>query len=287
MPAFPTSDVPSVRRDLAGAIEDLQRHEDGRLTGTARLGEALVGPPGRLHGGMHACVRLLSILDSITPRPVERVRLQLDLLQPIRLGVPCPFSGRYSDGEDWRLETRFLDDARLDAVATPAAAPPPEMMARFSSLHKEDEPVFEIMALDTVRVCIGSKLVSAAAASPEALDEGTGVGRFITPEGKADAAWICVVLDLIAAVVQGIAWRSHVLTVRMDLSIATRVLDGPVLLLGDRQTRPDERVPLRPLNVGEEQRGARAVTVLLTDPGIEHAHAWGEISLYPSRHRLA
>jgi hypothetical protein len=159
---------------------------------------------------------------------------------------------------------------------------PPERLARFAALLEADRPQSTLMAAGTVETHIGSHLVRMQAGSPAGLDGGDAVARFLPLDGPADMVWSCGALDLLAAVVQGFGWRSHVLTVQMDLTVLSAEVSGPVVLLGDRETRIDAAVSLPPL----AGRPARAVSVLMADPGLRSVHAWGEVTLYPARHRL-
>jgi len=287
MAMFSPVDPADLRRDLSGALHTFSAEADGTLSGVCAFGQTLVGPPGRLHGGLHAYARLLPVLDAL-PQPPQAppVRLRLSLLKALPLDQDCAFTGRYRAGDDWRLETRFLDTDRLSAVAEPAGPVPEGLLERFAALRGDDEHQFEILTAGTVPMQVGSRLVSVGAAYPAGLDTGSAMNRFLAPGGAGDAPWVCCVLDLLAAVVQGVAWRSHVLTVKIDITLATAAVEGPVLLLGDRRSRPDGTVSLRPLVVDGEARGPMVVSVLLTEPGLQRAYAWGEITLHPARKRL-
>lgn len=279
MTTIPHAEAGALRRDLQQAIQEIALAPDGSFTGVARFGPALVGPPGRLHGGLHAYARLVSVWQALQGELPGPVRLKLDILHPLRLDERCAFTGRM-DGN--RLETNFLGHPGLSASAVPASAEPPGLRARFAALLEQDEPRSTLMAAGTVHTHIGSHLVKMQASSPAVLDDGDAVARFLPPGEPADTVWICGALDLLGAVVQGFGWRSHVFTVRMDLTVRSAVVSGPVVLLGDRETREDVAVSLPPL----AGRGPRTVSVLLADPELQDIHAWGEITLYPARHRL-
>lgn len=276
---IPHAEAGALRSDLQQAIQEIVPAPDGAFTGAACFGPALVGPPGRLHGGLHAYARLVSVWQALRGSLPGPVRLQLDILHPLRLGERCPFTGRL-DGD--RLETRFLAHPGLGAVLTPGVSVPPARLARFAALLEADRPQSTLMAAGTVETHIGSHLVRMQAGSPAGLDGGDAVARFLPLDGPADMVWSCGTLDLLAAVVQGFGWRSHVFTVRMDLTVLSAEVSGPVVLLGDRETRIDAAVSLPPL----AGRPARAVSVLMADPGLRSVHAWGEVTLYPARHRL-
>lgn len=286
MPKIPTANAADLRRDLAAAVTSLSTEPDGSFSGAACFGPALIGPPGRLHGGLHAYVRTLQLLDAVLPGTVGPKRLWLDLLKAIHLEQPVPFSGQATGGDDWRLTTRFLDSDRLRAGVARGGTAPEGLLERFAALRAADTGQVSFMAANTVPVRSGSALISMEAERPGLLDHGDPLNRFLTPDGAADAVWMCGALDFLAAVVQGFGWHRHVLTVRIELTLAAERIAGPVLLLGDRKTWPDPRVSLPRVEVNGEMKGPHAVSVLLTEPTLSEAYAWGEITLQPARQRV-
>lgn len=283
MPMIPSATAEDVRRDLSTAIQSLSIQEDGTFSGSALFGPALVGPPGRLHGGLHAYVRTLQLLDAVLPGVSGPKHLRLDLLKALRLEREAPFSGTAAGGEDWRLTSRFLNNERLCAEIQRGTHAPEAVLEHFAALRDADGTPMSFMAAESVPVKAGSTLVSMAAERPALLDHGDPINRFLQPDGSADAVWMCGALDFLAAVVQGFGWHRHVLTVRIELTLAAERLEGPVLVLGDRQTRPDPRVSLAPVQIGDALKGPHAVSVLLTDPELSEAYAWGEVTLQPAR----
>ena len=85
MPRPPSIDRSAVRRDLEQAIVGLSVSEHGAFTGTACFGPSLLGPPGRLHGGLHAYTRLLSVWRALHGSLPARVRLELKFPIPSSL----------------------------------------------------------------------------------------------------------------------------------------------------------------------------------------------------------
>lgn len=280
MTMLPPATAEDVRRDLAVAIPRLTTDPSGHAQGVAHFGAGLVGPPGRLHGGLHAYLRLLAVWEALHGALPEQVHLDLDLLAPLRLGTPSPFSVTATQDT---LQTVFLDSQRLRGQATRSTEAPHPWVQRFTRLSAQDPFELELPAAGTVPVRLGRALATMRAPTPRAIDHGNTLDRFLAPGTEtADAVWMLTALDLLAAVVQGVEWHSHVFTVRMALTVRPGPISGPVQLLADRGTVLDTHVGLPP----HDGRRARAVSVLLAGPTLDHAVAWGTISLYPSRHRL-
>lgn len=279
MSMLPPAHRPDVRRDLDQVVHSLQTTADGQFSGDAHFGSSLVGPPGRLHGGLHAYTRLLSVWAALDGALPDFVRLELDLLQPLRLDTRSPFRGSF-DGSV--LQTTFLEDRRLSGRATRLSSLPAGPSTRLRTLLVDNPLQMQLDAAGTVPVELGQSVAAIRAPSPAAADRGNTLARYLTLDDSADAVWACTALDLLAAVVQGVAWQSHVFTVRMDLSIATHPTDRSVCLLADRTTTPDSLVRLAPVSKG----GPMKVAVWMGDADLHTTYAHGDITLYPARHRL-
>jgi ketopantoate reductase len=119
-----------IRSEIARSIESFELEEDGpgelTVRGVSRFGPSLVGPPGRLHGGLHAYARLFRILEEIPAHDGARTfpcRATLRLGKPIMLGEPVAFEGRYRhDADGYTLEIRHDETERLSGTVRSVAA---------------------------------------------------------------------------------------------------------------------------------------------------------------------
>ena len=118
-----------------------------RAHGVMRFGAALEGPPGRLHGGHHAFVRTLPIVERVTAHEHARTfpcSVDVTMQQGLRLEEAIPFEATYrSDGESWNLTTRFEGTDRL--VAHASSIPDEPLMSateleRWRALYADTSP---------------------------------------------------------------------------------------------------------------------------------------------------
>jgi hypothetical protein len=79
----------------------LAANEQGAFRGDAFFGEALAGPPGRLHGGLHAYARVLSILRALRgPSALTQafpLELDMRLERALPLETALTFEGTYTE----------------------------------------------------------------------------------------------------------------------------------------------------------------------------------------------
>ncbi|MBW2160671.1 MAG: hypothetical protein JRH14_12050 [Deltaproteobacteria bacterium] len=73
-----------------------------RAHGVMRLGAALEGPPGRLHGGHHAVVRTLAVVERVTAHEHARTfpcSVDVTLQKSLLLEEAIPFEATYRSKE--------------------------------------------------------------------------------------------------------------------------------------------------------------------------------------------
>ena len=130
------SDRARITADLGAMIERFNATTtvDGSETtfqGQARFSPSLVGPPGRLHGGLHAYARIFPILERLEAhRNVQTFpcRIVLGLYRPLPLDESVTFAGSYSrTSAGYALSVDHAEGGKLHATAANAAsvAPPP------------------------------------------------------------------------------------------------------------------------------------------------------------------
>ena len=286
-----------VRNDLRAVIERVEVREAsaGRvhLVGTSRFGTSLVGPPGRLHGGLHAYARIFPILakvpghDAATTFPC---RIELDLYRPLPLDESVPFEATYSrDESGFVLDVRHADTVRLASRAHTATGVDPRLAwfrDAYARSHAE-APEREIKAQGDVPMRMHRELVVMPMDRTMRTTGSPTFAKFADEDGRVDLAAMCVALDLVGAVTQGYAWTSRIFTARIDLVLERDAVPGDVdlVLLADRRSEPDLDCPLRPVSIPGGEAGPTKVRVLLADASFERAYAHGTFTIVPAKPR--
>lgn len=295
-----SKDVDAVRADYARCLTHLEVTSDasGRRTfrGTIHAAPTLVGPPGRLHGGMHPAVRLLAPLERLEGRALldgAPLALALRMRKAILLDTTVPFEGSIETSADGRklLRTRFDGDDRLDGtLVTPAPGDSASALARFAALYDEDlrGPELERTrghgSLDTR---VGERLVSARLDAAFWSESGVDYGRYLGPRRTIDPVFTSVVLDVIGAYTLGVEVRTRLYTTRFEFVVhgTAKADDGVFLLLGDRATEDVADSTIAKVDVGGKLVGERQVSVILADERFERALGYGRVALVPLRTR--
>lgn len=283
-----------IRKEIEDSIESLEIEEtaDGAQTfrGVARFGPSLVGPPGRLHGGLHAYARLfrpLAAMPAHDPASTFPCRATLSLGRAIYLEEPVPFEGRYTrDAEGYRLEIRHGEGDRLvgtlrsTAIEGDPLAPFRDPYAR----ARTRPPLAEVQAQYDQQARIDEELVLLRV-DPAARRELRSVSQVVAPDNSVDAMFHCVQLDVVGAVVAGWQLQGHCYTVALDLTIVRERAepDADLVVMGHRTTRPDPDSPFRPVEVRGELVGPIVVDVALADAALETLYAFGTVTMLPVR----
>lgn len=287
------TDRTELRRELAGSVREIRVDAtDGGVSfrGRASYGPMLEGPPKKLHGGLHAYARLFPVLPSIASHASERTfpcRVTVGLGQPIPLDTDLPFDGRYSsDASGYRLEVRHSESAKLEAtLASTALVGDP--IARFRDAYasaRSEEPIARITAERDLPMSVHTDLLLVDA-DRVTRERCVSLSAYLTEQGAVDAVLVCVLLDVVGAVV--LAWeiQGHCFTLRMDLTIHQAEIPAEVDLvaLGLRKTSSDEEARARPVEIGGRSYGPTAVDVLLADASLTTPYASGRITVIPAR----
>lgn len=259
-----------------------------RVTGSMRFDPILVGPPGRLHGGLHAYTRTLTLLEWLEIQGVEHllpIRLDLGLYRKLPLDESVAFSATYTKlGDEYSFASDFAERDKLHAVASRGTGVD-SRLAWFADAYRRtrgETPIQTIPAQGDVPMSFYEDVV--VAPLDRAMREGgsPSFARYVRPDGSLDAMSICVALDLLAAVTMGFTWRSWSFTARIDLVFESLVVPRgvDVIAMADRRSEPDPDARVRPalLPDGTEASPTK-VRVLLAEPSFEHAIAHGTITL--------
>lgn len=283
---------PEIRAQLGAAFrrfDVVDTPEGKRVSGSVFAGDALVGPPGRVHGGLHAVLRLIAPFEKLvggSPRPLT---VRLDLLRSMPLGEELPFEGRLSeqDGRP-RLETRFRDTDRLlgDATLLAPDAPRPELSALREAYKRDLEtpPIATIRVRGSVDTRIGERLVVVEVNERFDAVPDHDLARYRAPGGQLDTVFAAVGLDLLGATVGGFEWRNHLYTSRLtiDLFETPERAEG-CLLIGDRTAMTPRADSVLPgLELGGVLRKETDIPVYLVDAAVERVYASGVVTVYPS-----
>jgi len=286
-----------IHRELTSLLEsiDVRDAGDGTLavSGTVRFGKSLVGPPNRLHGGLHVFARTIAVLDALGDQVRDQVgegpvAVTLGLYRPLPLEESVPFSGTFRrNGADFELVTDFADREKLHAVAR-SAHDVESHLAWFESAYRRaqaEPPIYEIRAQGDIPMAVHEDVVIMPLGHAMRTGGSPTFARFVGEDGSLDAAAISVALDLLGAVTQGYAWKSRIYTARIDLVLAARTVPGTTDAVAMSYRNgvfdPEAKVRPAPLLSGE-LAGPTRVRVILADAVFERAFAYGTITLVPA-----
>ncbi len=107
------------------SMKELERSPDGihRFRGEMKFAhQALMGPPGRLQGGLHCVARIFPLLRRISIHEHAstfpcRIYVRLEKGLPLHETVPYEASYQRSKDGSWWITSRFCDTDKLDAGA--------------------------------------------------------------------------------------------------------------------------------------------------------------------------
>lgn len=262
-----------------------------RVTGSMRFDPVLVGPPGRLHGGLHAFTRTLALLDWLEIQGVEQllpIRLDLGLYRKLPLDESVAFSATYTKlGDEYSFSSDFAERGKLHAVAGRGSSAD-SRLGWFADAYRRtrgETPVQTIPAQRDIPMHFFEDVV--VVSLDRAMRDGgsPSFARYVRPDGSLDAMSMCIALDLLGAVTMGFAWKSWSFTARIDLTFESLVVPAgvDVIMMADRRTEPDPEALVRPAPIGNgTEVGATKVRVLLAEPSFDRAIAHGTITLVPT-----
>jgi hypothetical protein len=290
----PSEDRAHIRRDLAAIVESIESHRepDGVeiVRGRMRFGPSLVGPPGRLHGGLHAYARTLALLERLPshdPATTYPVRLTLGLYRPLMLEESVAFGGTYRrDERGYELVVDHAENEKLRSIARPASDVDP-CLAWFREAYtrvRDREPIRRVEARG-VPLEIHEEVFVMRVTDALRNDPAQSLARFALEDGAIDAPVICVALDVIGAATQGYGWYSRIYTARMDLVLTRPSIPTGVELiaLSDRRGAVDLEARARPAALSDGTIAPPTkIRVLLPDSSVFEAFAYGTLTLVPA-----
>jgi len=262
-----------------------------RAHGTMRLGAALEGPPGRLHGGYHAFARTLPIVERVTAHEHARTfpcSVDVSMQQGLRLEEVIPFEATYrSDGESWQLSTRFEGTDRLVAYAHSIPEGPlmdAAELDRWRAFYAETSPEDDSFEMFGVPIHLSKKLVWIESRDPLRTLPESQHAALVEPGGTLGAAFVSTQLDMVGATARGAAKRHPHFTTHIEIQFATGHISAQthLLCLADRtRVEEDRRSEERLVEVKGELYGTARVPVVLVDAAFEQVFATGEVTIHP------
>jgi hypothetical protein len=262
-----------------------------RAHGTMRLGAALEGPPGRLHGGYHAFARTLPIVERVTAHEHARTfpcSVDVSMQQGLRLEEVIPFEATYrSDGESWQLTTRFEGTDRLVAHAHSIPDGPlldATELDRWRALYTEKSPEDDMFDMFGVPIHLSKKVVWLESRDPRRTLPESQHAALVEPGGMLGPSFVSTQLDMVGATARGAAMRHPHFTTHIEIQFATRHISAEthLLCLADRtRVEEDPTSEIRPVEVRGEVYGTARVPVALVDAAFEQVFATGTVTIHP------
>ncbi|MFO0693772.1 MAG: hypothetical protein U0230_09480 [Polyangiales bacterium] len=285
---MPHPSTPSpVRSALDRALVRFDRTSPTTFEGAVAPGPELVGPPGRLHGGLHPMLRLFLPLSKLGVSESLPLHVELSLRAAIPLEATTTFTGDLrEDASGLVVHTRFGDQGRLDAEARSTLGD--AGLEAFARDHREctSEPeVKNILARGSVPMRIGRKTVLMDA-DTAFFERETEVGGYRTTDGGLDEAFAGVVLDLIGAVAVAAVHKTKVFTTHLSLDFHARKLPPGTTLLAlssIARTFPDTESGVKPVEVNGVLVPPTRVPVLLASSDLSTPFVSGLVTVVPVR----
>jgi hypothetical protein len=262
-----------------------------RAHGTMRLGAALEGPPGRLHGGHHAFVRTFPIVERVTAHEHARTfpcSVDVSMQQGLGLEEIIPFEANYrSDGESWQLSTRFKGTDRLVAHARSIPDVPLMDAAELDlwrGLYDEKSPDDDSFDMFGFTIHLSKKVVWLESRDPLRTLPESQHAALVEPGGTLGPSFVSTQLDTVGATARGAVMRHPHFTTRIEIQFASGHIPAEthLLCLADR-TRVED-VPtseVAPVEIKGEVYGTARVPVALVDAAFEQVFATGKVTIHP------
>lgn len=259
---------------------------------------ALMGPPGRLQGGLHCVGRLFPILRRIAEHRDKETfpcAFHANLGKAIPLFETVTFTAEYHSSEKpgWALTTRFMETDRLNAALWSMSnrtllSPDAWLDWRRRYEEQRDSPERENLILFGTNYQRTEDLMWCTFGPNSENAHTRAQDRFAVDEGSYGLSFVCYHLDILGALAQRRAteWSPH-FTTHVSLALATERLprDRKLLAIGDRSgLRPSRLSRLRPVHVDGEMRGTTTTGVLLTDESFSTVYSYGWVSVHPISH---
>lgn len=262
-----------------------------RAHGVMRFGAALEGPPGRLHGGHHAFVRTLPIVERVTAHEHARTfpcSVDVTMQQGLRLEEAIPFEATYrSDGESWNLTTRFEGTDRL--VAHASSIPDEPLMSateleRWRALYADTSPDDDTFEMFGFTIHLSKDVVWLESRDPLNTLPGSQHAALVEPGGTLGPAFVSTQLDTVGATARGALMRHPHFTKHIEIQFATGHIPAGthLLCLADRtRVEEDSASETPPVEIKGQIFGTAHVPVALVDTTFERVFATGRVTVHP------
>lgn len=272
---------------------DETTHANGEVhaRGSMRFGEALEGPPGRLHGGHHAFVRTLPILARVTAHEhVTTFPCAVDVA--MRQGLPLdddvPFDAVYRrDADGWELATRFQETDRLQARARSISDQPlmgDAERERWRQVYLDAQPGTDSFQMFGFTVHLSPTVVWVESRDPSVTLPESQHAALVRADGMLGPAFVATQLDTVGATARGALMRHPHFTTHMEINFATGSIPASTRLicLADRTGIEELRdTDAEPVEVNGVVYGTARTPVALVDAGFERVFATGRVTVHP------
>ena len=259
--------------------------------GVMRLGAALEGPPGRLHGGHHAFVRTLPIVERVTAHEHAQTfpcSVDVALQQGLRLEEAIPFEATYRSNEGaWQLTTRFEGTDRLVAHAHSIPEGPlmdADELERWRALYAEISPDDDSFEMFGFSVHLSPKLVWVESRDPLRTLPESQHAALVEPGGTLGPAFVSTQLDTVGATARGTVMRHPHFTKHIEIRFSTGHIPAEthLLCLADRtRMEEDPTSETKPVEIHGQVYGTARVPVALVDAAFEQVFATGIVTAHP------
>lgn len=287
----PMSTLDSIAFSTLETLTQTERDDGLDLAGTMRFPAALVGPPGRVHGGFHPLVRTLPILGRVRGEsaPPSRVFIDATLQKALPLDESVAFTGRYvANGDSYELTTRFLDSDRLIAKAhEPRGGELASVddLARFRELferaHREETRPLRVIG---VSYRLSESAVILDLREPNAVADDSHLRKCIDADGAIGLSALATQLDAVGATAQGARMRHPHFTKHLSLAFDTTDLESgtPLVMIGDRTTLYDDVESDTPkVDIGGNLYGTVRAEVIACDASFTRCFGHGYVWSHP------
>ena len=264
---------------------------DVHARGTMRLGAALEGPPGRLHGGHHAFVRTLPIVERITAHEHAQTfpcEVDVTLKQGLDLERDIPFEAWYrAEGDQWTLETRFEGSDRLVAHARSIPGQPllsDAELRYWRGLYHEAQPGEDSFEMFGFTMHLAKKLVWLESKDPARTLPGSQHAALVEAGGVLGPAFVTTQIDAVGATARGSLMRHPHFTTHIAIRFSVRDIPAEthLLCLADRtRIEEDSSSTIKPVEIDGELYGTASAPVVLVDAAFERAFATGRVTVHP------
>lgn len=255
---------------------------------------ALMGPPGRLQGGLHCVARIFPILRRIERHEHNRTfpcRIYVRLEKGLPLNEEVPFTASYhqTDRGHWWMTSRFSGTDKLDAgawsVADTSLLHPEKWESWRERFQKVSaDPGRRIQKVMTTEYESSGDLFWCRI-TPEQMQTPAAMLRvFETGDGQYSAAFICYYLDVIGALAKATEGFHPQFTTQVSLEIAQERIPAtePLIVIADKSTRqPARHSRAKPLEMGGELHGTTLIQTLLASGDFKRIYAHGWVAAHP------